>query len=199
MLMKIRAIHCARLIYRRKSNMLILLSKAATNTQEMIENYTPQYWAPVLTFIVGFLGIVSQVITTYFLERKKLDLELKKTQAKEIYEFYIPLLTKLREWEFYHSILVKYEGFNLFNFSYRDSIDKEKYYLEFKCIYNDLEDILKEHYAFANKKLDLEVNKLREYVWDTKMKWRIGYSGAEVREIDIPGLIKLISKYLEKG
>ncbi len=177
--------------------MLVLLSQEALAETDVFTNSTPEYWAPVLTFIVGFLGIVSQAVS-YFLELKKITVEMRKIQMKERVEFYLPLLTLLKKWNFYYNNLKKYNDFNLYDFDHESDIDKSKYYLGFKNVYMDLEALLDQNYVFSNIKLEKELNKLREYIWDTKMKWEIGYSGAEAKEIDIQKVIILVGKQLEK-
>lgn len=178
--------------------MLVLLSQETLAETEALTNSTPEYWAPVLTFIVGFLGIVSQVIVSYFLEKKKMTVEIRKTQIKERVEFYLPLLTLLKKWDFYHNILKKYNDFCLFNFECENDFDKNKYFLELKNVYTSLETLLSQNYVFSNNNLEKELNKLREHIWDTRMKWEIGYSGTEIQEIDIQKIITLVGKQLEK-
>lgn len=178
--------------------MLVLLSQETLAETEVLTNSTPEYWAPVLTFIVGFLGIVSQVIVSYFLEKKKITVEIRKTQIKERVEFYLPLLTLLKKWNFYYNILKKYSDFCLFNFECENDFDKNKYFLELKNVYTSLETLLSQNYVFSNNNLEKELNKLREHIWDTRMKWDIGYSGTEIQEIDIQKIITLVSKQLEK-
>lgn len=142
--------------------------------------------------------IVSQVIVSYFLERKRISIEIRKTQIKERVEFYLPLLTLLKKWDFFQNSLNKYPDFCLFNFDCDNDIDKSKYYTELKNIYNSLEVLLENNYVFSNISLEKELNKLREHIWDTKMKWEIEYTGSEIKEVDIQKLMILISRQLEK-
>lgn len=137
------------------------IGTAANASQSQI---TPQYWAPIFTFIVGLLGIISQISVSYFSEKRKYALEYSRIKNQNVFDFYMPLLVLLRQYKCYREILLKNPAFSILSSVNLGDEDSNAVFQELLALYDPIFDVLKEKYVPTNQKLDNEINKLMEHV-----------------------------------
>ncbi len=138
----------------------------------MIEKLLNEYLPATLTFIVGMLGILSQLTINFFSERNKHKLELKKTKKENIYKYYLPLLALVREYKYYQGLLSCNDSFALFNWNYPNAPDAKVQYDLLKQTYNDIEILSKGYYIPTKKKLNEEIQKFNKHIILVNCLWR---------------------------
>lgn len=138
----------------------------------MTEKLLGEYLPATLTFIVGMLGILSQLTINFLSERNKYNLELKKTRKENIYKYYLPLLALVREYKYYQELLLHNESFLLSNWNYPNAPDTKRQYDLLKQTYNEIELLSKGYYIPTDAKLNIEIQKFNKHIILVNCLWR---------------------------
>lgn len=141
----------------------VLLGQEAT-TSALKSSITPEYLAPIFTFIVGLLGIIGQISVSYFTEKRKYTLEYSKIKSKNVFDFYVPLLVLIRQYKCYRKILLKFPTFTVLSKVNLGDDDGNAVLQNFIELYDQIFDTLKKNYIPTNGLLDAELNNLMEHV-----------------------------------
>lgn len=138
----------------------------------MIDKLLGEYLPATLTFIVGFLGICSQLTINFFSEHGKHKLEINKIKNQNIYEYYLPLLALVREYDYYQKILSTNEVFTLSNWNYPNQTELKQQYELLKETYSNIENLSKGHYVPTEDVLNREIQNFNRHVILVNCLWR---------------------------
>ena len=174
----------------------------------MVEKLLNEYLPATLTFIVGMLGILSQLTINFFSERNKYKLELKNTRKENIYKYYLPLLALAREYKYYRDLLLTNNSFTLFNWNYPGAPDTKVQYDLFKQTYKSLETLSKGYYIPTDRNLNSEIQKFNKHIILVNCLWRgkcqddlfqQTIPSDELRGYDVTSLITQLEAVVAKG
>lgn len=174
----------------------------------MLEKLLNEYFPATLTFIVGMLGILSQLTINFFSELNKYNLELEKTKKENIYKYYLPLLALTRQYKYYRGLLLYNSSFALYNWNYPNAPETKIQYDLLKQTYKDIETLSKGYYIPTNKDINNEIQKFNKHIILVNCLWRgkcqddlfqQTIPSNELRGYDVSLLIALLEKIVTKN
>ena len=174
----------------------------------MIENLFGKNLPATLTFIVGLLGIISQLSINFFSSHNTLKQEKEKLYSKNLYGFYLPLLAQLRKYQYTCKLLRNTGSFSLANRYYPNQDAGAIQYKQLQAIYTEIEDLSSKNYGPINDSgLNSKTLDFLKHITQVNCRWESGVDENSFNEIikadekegyEVKPLIQSIEAYIAK-
>lgn len=127
----------------------------------LIDMELKDYLPALLSFIVGLLGIFIQL----YIIKKNDKKEIKRLSYENMQNVYLPLLSLLKEYEIYRSILLKkVSDFNVLEKPMNNENNIQYIYLELIKVYKEIKKVLRCKFIPIDKDINIEIFRLLDHV-----------------------------------
>ena len=173
----------------------------------MLQVLFAKYLPATLTFIVGVLGVCTQLTINFSSERSKRKLDLNGISRKNLIEFYIPLSRLLHEYKYTQTLLVKNADFSIARWNYPQQETTKELYERFRKLYADIAKLSNAGYIPTRKRLNKEIQAFTNHITLVNVLWINKASLEEFTEMlptdqlkgyDANKLIKLLTSEINK-